>query len=152
MSAEWSFVGASSLTPSNNDSTSCGGSDPTHDVRDLWITRKGAIKAGVGDKGIIPGSMGTRSYIVSGLGNSDSFCSCSHGAGRIHSRSAAKKLFTEEDLEAAMEGKVWNRGSATALVDEIPSAYKPIEQVMADQADLVSINHELRQIFNMKGQ
>ena len=71
---------------------------------------------------------------------------------RIHSRSAAKKLFTEEDLEAAMEGKVWNRGSATALVDEIPSAYKPIEQVMADQADLVSINHELRQIFNMKGQ
>lgn len=122
-----------------------------HEGREVWITRKGAIKADVGDKGIIPGSMGTRSYIVSGLGNPDAFCSCSHGAGRVHSRSAAKKLFTEEDLEAAMEGKVWNRGSATALVDEIPGAYKPIEQVMADQADLVSTDHELRQILNFKG-
>jgi RNA-splicing ligase RtcB len=151
MSAGWSFVGASSLTSFSNGSTSCGGSDPTHDVRDLWITRKGAIKADVGDKGIIPGSMGTRSYIVSGLGNSDSFCSCSHGAGRIHSRSAAKRLFTEEDLEAAMEGKVWNRSSATALVDEIPGAYKDIDVVMKDQEDLVSTDHVLRQILNFKG-
>lgn len=122
-----------------------------HGDRDVWITRKGAIKADVGDKGIIPGSMGTRSYIVSGLGNSDSFCSCSHGAGRIHSRSAAKKLFTEQDLEAAMEGKVWNRDSATALVDEIPQAYKDIDVVMKDQEDLVSTDHVLRQILNFKG-
>jgi RNA-splicing ligase RtcB len=123
-----------------------------HEGREVWVTRKGAIKADVGDKGIIPGSMGTRSYIVSGLGNSDAFCSCSHGAGRIHSRSAAKKLFTEQDLETAMEGKVWNRDSATALVDEIPQAYKDIDVVMKDQEDLVSTDHVLRQILNMKGQ
>lgn len=123
-----------------------------HDGREVWVTRKGAIKADVGDKGIIPGSMGTRSYIVSGLGNSDAFCSCSHGAGRVHSRSAAKKLFTEQDLETAMEGKVWNRDSATALVDEIPQAYKDIDVVMKDQKDLVSTDHVLRQILNMKGQ
>ena len=123
-----------------------------HDGRDVWVTRKGAIKADVGDKGIIPGSMGTRSYIVSGLGNPDSFNSCSHGAGRVHSRSAAKKLFTEADLEKAMEGKVWNRDSAQALVDEIPSAYKDIDAVMEDQRDLVSTDHVLRQVLNMKGQ
>lgn len=122
-----------------------------HGGREVWITRKGAIKADVGDKGIIPGSMGTRSYIVSGLGNPDSFCSCSHGAGRVHSRGEAKRRFNEADLEKLMEGKVWNRDKASSLVDEIPNAYKPIEQVMADQADLVSADHELRQILNFKG-
>lgn len=123
-----------------------------HNGREVWITRKGAIKADVGDKGVIPGSMGTRTHIVSGLGNEDSFCSCSHGAGRIHSRSAAKKLFTTDDLEAAMEGKVWNSGSAQALVDEIPGAYKPIEVVMEDQKDLVKSDHVLHQVLNFKGQ
>lgn len=149
--AEWSFVGASSLTPSRNASTSCGGSDPTHDVREIWVTRKGAIKADRGDKGIIPGSMGAATYIVSGLGNPDSFCSCSHGAGRVHSRSAAKKLFTADDLAATMEGKVWNSDKGDALVDEIPQAYKDISQVMKDQEDLVSTDHVLRQILNYKG-
>lgn len=122
-----------------------------HGGREVWITRKGAIKADVGDKGIIPGSMGTRSYIISGLGNPDSFCSCSHGAGRVLSRGEAKRRFTEADLEEAMEGKVWNADKASHLVDEIPASYKDIDQVMADQADLVSTDHVLRQILNYKG-
>lgn len=122
-----------------------------HGGVDLWVTRKGAIKADVGDKGIIPGSMGTKSYIVSGLGNADSFTSCSHGAGRVHSRSAAKKLFTQEDLAEAMEGIAWLDDRGDQLIDEIPQAYKDIDQVMADQADLVSVDHTLRQILNYKG-
>jgi RNA-splicing ligase RtcB len=117
----------------------------------LWITRKGAIKADRGDVGVIPGSMGTRSYIVSGLGNAASWTSCSHGAGRRHSRTKAKKLFTPEDLAAQMEGKVWLSDRAASLVDEIPSAYKDIDQVMADQADLVEVQHTLRQVLNYKG-
>lgn len=123
----------------------------THDGKELWITRKGAIKADTGDLGIIPGSMGTRSYIVRGLGNEDSYCSCSHGAGRVHSRSAAKALFTVDDLKEAMEGKVWLEDRALSLLDEIPASYKPIEQVMADQADLVEPIYELHQILNFKG-
>jgi tRNA-splicing ligase RtcB len=119
--------------------------------KDLWITRKGAIKAGVGDLGIIPGSMGTRSYIVRGLGNPLSFNSCSHGAGRVHSRKAAKEHFSIEDLEKAMDGKVWNSDKAGSLVDEIPGAYKPVEQVMKDQEDLVETVHTLSQILNYKG-
>ena len=123
----------------------------THNGVDLWITRKGAIKADVGDWGVIPGSMGTRSYIVEGLGNTDSWLSCSHGAGRRMSRSAAKKQFTEADLAKAMEGKVWLNAKGRALVDEIPSSYKDIDQVMADQSDLVEVKHTLSQIFNYKG-
>lgn len=123
----------------------------THDGHDIWVTRKGAIKADVGDKGVIPGSMGTRSYIVSGLGNGLSYNSCSHGAGRVHSRSAAKALFTTDDLAEAMEGKVWLSDKAQSLVDEIPAAYKDIDVVMADQADLVSTDHVLRQVLNYKG-
>lgn len=123
----------------------------THEGVDLWVTRKGAIKAATGDKGIIPGSMGTRSYIVSGLGNEASFTSCSHGAGRVHSRSAAKKLFTQDDLAEAMEGISWLSDRGDQLIDEIPGAYKSIEQVMKDQEDLVSIDHELRQVLNYKG-
>jgi RNA-splicing ligase RtcB len=122
-----------------------------HDGVELWITRKGAIKAGVDDLGVIPGSMGTRSYIVRGRGNAASWTSCSHGAGRRHSRTKAKKLFTSADLAAAMEGKVWLSARAAALVDEIPSAYKDIDQVMADQADLVEVLHTLRQVLNYKG-
>jgi tRNA-splicing ligase RtcB len=122
-----------------------------HAGRELWVTRKGAIKADVGDLGVIPGSMGTRSYIVAGKGNPASWLSCSHGAGRRHSRTQAKKLFTTADLAVQMAGKVWLAGRADALVDEIPSAYKDIDQVMADQADLVEVLHTLHQVLNYKG-
>jgi tRNA-splicing ligase RtcB len=122
-----------------------------HQGRELWITRKGAIKADSGDLGVIPGSMGTRSYIVAGRGNAASWTSCAHGAGRRHSRTKAKKLFTTDDLAAQMAGKVWLAGRASALLDEIPSAYKDIDQVMADQADLVEVRHTLHQVLNYKG-
>ena len=123
----------------------------THAGVELWITRKGAIKAGPDDLGVIPGSMGTRSYIVRGKGNPASWMSCSHGAGRRHSRTQAKKLFTVDDLAGLMQGKVWLADRATRLVDEIPSAYKDIDQVMADQTDLVEVQHTLRQVLNYKG-
>jgi tRNA-splicing ligase RtcB len=122
-----------------------------HDGRELWITRKGAIKADTGDLGVIPGSMGTRSYIVRGKGNPQSWMSCSHGAGRRHSRTKAKKLFTTADLEEQMLGKVWLSHRANALVDEIPAAYKDIDVVMADQADLVDVLHTMHQVLNYKG-
>jgi RNA-splicing ligase RtcB len=122
-----------------------------HGGAELWITRKGAIKADVGDLGVIPGSMGTRSYIVAGKGSRMSWTSCSHGAGRRHSRTQAKRLFTTADLAAQMAGKVWLDTRADALVDEIPSAYKDIDQVMADQADLVEVRHTLHQLLNYKG-
>jgi tRNA-splicing ligase RtcB (3'-phosphate/5'-hydroxy nucleic acid ligase) len=122
-----------------------------HGGQELWITRKGAIKADSGDLGVIPGSMGTRSYIVEGTGNPASWTSCSHGAGRRHSRTKAKKLFTAADLAEQMAGKVWLRGRASALIDEIPTAYKDIDQVMADQTDLVEVRHTLHQVLNYKG-
>jgi RNA-splicing ligase RtcB len=122
-----------------------------HGGRRLWVTRKGAIKAGLGDLGVIPGSMGTRSYIVAGKGSPVSWQSCAHGAGRRYSRTQAKKLFTSHDLAEQMKGKVWLATKASALVDEIPSAYKDIDQVMADQADLVEILHTLHQVLNYKG-
>ncbi len=122
-----------------------------HDGRELWVTRKGAIRADVGDLGVIPGSMGTRSYIVAGKGNALSWTSCSHGAGRRHSRTKARKLFTSADLATAMAGKTWLAGRAEALVDEIPGAYKDIDQVMADQDDLVTVLHTLHQVLNYKG-
>ena len=122
-----------------------------HNGVETWITRKGAIKAGVDDLGVIPGSMGTRSYIVRGKGNEASWTSCAHGAGRRHSRRKAKKLYTTADLEAQMKGKVWLAKRADKLVDEIPAAYKDIDQVMDDQADLVEVLHTLRQLLNYKG-
>lgn len=122
-----------------------------HAGRQLWITRKGAIKADRGDLGVIPGSMGTASYIVAGKGSPASWLSCSHGAGRRLSRTKAKQLFTSADLQTQMAGKVWLSDRASALVDEIPSAYKDIDQVMADQADLVEVLHTLRQVLNYKG-
>ena len=122
-----------------------------HEGKELWITRKGAIKADVGDTGVIPGSMGTRSYIVKGKGSALSYNSCSHGAGRRYSRTKAKATFTVEDLAEQMKGKAWMSDRATALLDEIPSAYKDIDQVMADQADLVEIQHTLSQVLNYKG-
>lgn len=123
----------------------------SHGGQDVWLTRKGAIKAGDGDLGIIPGSMGTRSYIVRGKGNPDSFESCSHGAGRRLSRSAAKKQFTGADLAEQMGDRSWQKDKADQLVDEIPSAYKDIDVVMENQKDLVSIEYTLRQILNYKG-
>ena len=121
----------------------------THFGEDVWVTRKGAIRAGVDELGIIPGSMGTRSYIVRGLGNQDSFCSCSHGAGRNFSRGDAKRLFTVEDLRAQTEGIECRKDKG--VLDEIPSAYKDIDEVMDNQRDLVTVEHTLRQVLNVKG-
>ncbi|MEU7000800.1 RtcB family protein [Nonomuraea sp. NPDC046570] len=123
----------------------------THYGKDLWITRKGAIKADRGDEGVIPGSMGTRSYIVRGQGNPESYNSCSHGAGRRMSRTKAKRELSVASLTEAMRGRTWNADRAAALVDEHPDAYKSIDQVMDDQKDLVTIQHTLRQVFNYKG-
>jgi RNA-splicing ligase RtcB len=122
-----------------------------HDGRELWVTRKGAIRADTGDLGVIPGSMGTRSYIVRGKGSAASWTSCSHGAGRRYSRTKARKLFSAADLTEQMKGKTWLKGRAAALVDEIPMAYKDIDQVMADQSDLVEVLHTLHQVLNYKG-
>lgn len=115
----------------------------------LFITRKGAISAQAGELGIIPGSMGTRSYIVRGLGNAESFCSCSHGAGRRMSRSAAKRRFSRFDLEAQTAGVECRKDGG--VVDEIPSAYKDIDQMMDNQRDLVEVVHGLKQILCVKG-
>jgi RNA-splicing ligase RtcB len=117
----------------------------------LWITRKGAIKADEGDRGVIPGSMGARSYIVRGNGVNASWRSCAHGAGRVMSRARAKRELTVESLNEAMTGKTWNSDRPEHLVDEHPDAYKPIGTVMADQADLVTVEHELHQVLNFKG-
>ena len=122
-----------------------------HRGRDLWITRKGAIQAKRGGRGVIPGSMGNRSYIVSGLGSAASFESSSHGAGRRMSRSAARKSLTVDSLRDAMAGRTWNADQASDLLDEHPDSYKDIDQVMADQADLVEVDHTLSQILNYKG-
>jgi len=120
-----------------------------HFGRDVWLSRKGAINAAQGVWGLIPGSMGTRSYVVQGKGNRLALDSSPHGAGRMHSRSAAKRTFTFEQLEADMEGIEWKH--SPAFLDEIPAAYKPIDTVMADAADLVLTHHELRQVLNVKG-
>ena len=122
----------------------------THGGRHLWITRKGAIEASTGKLGVIPGSMGTGSYIVGGLGNPDSYRSASHGAGRRMSRAQAKKTLTQESLVEAMRGKAWNQ-DPKGLLDEHPAAYKDIDQVMEAQKDLVRIVHTLHQVANYKG-
>jgi len=122
-----------------------------HGGRDLWITRKGAISARAGELGVIPGSMGTDSYIVKGKGHPDSYCSSSHGAGRRLSRGDAKRQLDKATLRAQMKGKTWNESAAGALIDEDPRAYKDIKQVMADQADLTEVVHVLRQVLNYKG-
>ncbi|RMI41533.1 RtcB family protein [Streptomyces triticirhizae] len=120
-----------------------------YDGMDLLVTRKGAIRAGAGEYGIVPGSMGTRSYIVRGLGNADSFQSASHGAGRRMSRAAAKRRFTAEDLVEQTRGVECRKDSG--VVDEIPAAYKPIEQVIERQGDLVEVVAQLRQVVCVKG-
>ncbi len=121
------------------------------DGRMLWITRKGAIHAGVGARGLIPGSMGQRSYVVRGLGNDASYRSSSHGAGRRMSRTKARQTLSVESLQSQMAGRSWQASDAAALLDEHPDAYKPIDQVMRDQADLVRIEHELQALANYKG-
>ncbi len=120
-----------------------------HFGRQLWVSRKGAIHAGTGVPGLIPGSMATASYVVSGKGNAMSLNSAPHGAGRVYSRSRARKTFTADDLRTAMAGIEYR--DTDAFIDEIPAAYKPIDQVMADAADLVEIEHVLHQVVNVKG-
>lgn len=121
----------------------------TRDGEEIFVTRKGAIRAASGMMGIIPGSMGTKSYIVRGLGNDESWCSCSHGAGRLMSRSKAKKAFTEEDMTTQTHGVECRKDRG--VIDEIPGAYKDIDQVMANQKDLVEIVYTLKQIVCVKG-
>lgn len=121
----------------------------THFGREVWVTRKGAVSAQLGQLGIIPGSMGTRSYIVRGKGNPESFCSCSHGAGRAMSRGEARRRFTLADHRRMTEGVECRKDKA--VIDETPAAYKDIEAVMAAQADLVDIEHTLRQVVCVKG-
>ena len=121
----------------------------THFGREVWLSRKGAIDAGEGVRGLIPGSMGTASFVVTGKGNALALRSSPHGAGRNYSRTAARKRFSRESLDTAMAGIAWGRSDA--FLDEHPEAYKPIDTVMADAADLVSIDHTLRQVVNVKG-
>ncbi|WP_427006445.1 RtcB family protein [Pseudarthrobacter sp. H2] len=120
-----------------------------HYGKSVWVSRKGAIKAEAGDLGLIPGSMGTASYVVVGLGNPVSLNSSPHGAGRQYSRTAARKTFTLAELKTAMQGIEFR--ASEAFIDEIPAAYKPIDRVMRDAADLVTIQHKLRQLVNVKG-
>lgn len=120
-----------------------------HFGANVWVTRKGAIRAREGDMGIIPGSMGAKSFIVRGKGNKDSICSCSHGAGRKLGRKEAHRLYTADDLAEQTKGIECPKDESR--VDEIPSAYKDIDTVMENQSDLVEIVHTLRQVVNVKG-
>jgi tRNA-splicing ligase RtcB len=122
-----------------------------HQGRELWITRKGAISATAGEMGVLPGSMGTDSYIVEGLGNPESYNSSAHGAGRAMSRTKARKTLTTESLRDAMEGRTWLSNRAKALVDEHPDAYKDVREVIRLSADLVRVRHRLQAILNYKG-
>jgi tRNA-splicing ligase RtcB len=120
-----------------------------HFGEDVWITRKGAIRAGAGELGIVPGSMGARSYIVRGKGNRESFESSAHGAGRRMSRAAAIRRFTTADVASQTEGVVCRKDRG--VIDEIPGAYKDIDRVMADQSDLTEVVHTLKQVVCVKG-
>lgn len=120
-----------------------------HFGKDVYITRKGAVRARTTDYGIIPGSMGTKSYIVKGKGNHDSYCSCSHGAGRRMSRSKAKDTYTLDDLIQQTAGVECRKDKG--VIDEIPAAYKPIDEVMANQQDLVEVVATLKQVICVKG-
>ncbi|MGY1665891.1 RtcB family protein [Geodermatophilus sp. SYSU D00696] len=121
----------------------------THHGREVWLSRKGAISARRGQWGLIPGSMGAASYVVVGRGDPESLESAPHGAGRAFSRTAARKQFSRADLDRRMKGIAWGRSDA--FLDEHPDAYKSIDVVMADAADLVEIRHTLRQVVNVKG-
>lgn len=121
------------------------------EMRDVWVTRKGAVSARAGERGIIPGSMGTDTFIVEGLGSEASWQSCSHGAGRRMSRNQARKRLDVDEFVEQMRGRTWLDGQSKRLIDEAPGAYKSIEAVMADQADLVRPLHRLEAILNYKG-
>lgn len=125
--------------------------EKTPDGRPVWVTRKGAIRAGEGDLGIIPGSMGTSTFLVRGLGNEDSWQSSSHGAGRRMSRTQAKKTLDMDEFKEQMRGRAWQHHSAQNLLDEAPGAYKDIHDVMAKQADLTDIVDEFTAVLNYKG-
>jgi len=120
-----------------------------HYGQDVYLTRKGAIRARDGELGIIPGSMGARSYIVRGKGEPSAFCSCSHGAGRRMSRGEASRRFTRKDLERQTAGVECRKDKG--VIDEIPAAYKDIDTVMAHQSDLVEVVHRLKQVLMVKG-
>lgn len=120
-----------------------------HFGRNLWVTRKGAVRARVGDLGIIPGSMGQKSYIVRGKGNLESYCSCSHGAGRAMSRAEAKRRFSLTDLIAQTDGVECRKDAD--VIDEIPGAYKSLDLVMENQKDLVEVVHTLKAVLCIKG-
>ena len=120
-----------------------------HFDADLWVSRKGAIQAKKGQGGLIPGSMGTASYVVSGLGNPVALESAPHGAGRVYSRTKARKTFSRAQLEESMKGIEWRHSDA--FLDEIPAAYKDVDVVMRDAKDLVEVRHTLRQLVNVKG-
>jgi tRNA-splicing ligase RtcB len=121
----------------------------THFDKKVWVSRKGAIEADAGRLGLIPGSMGTASYVVEGRGNPVALNSSPHGAGRQYSRTQARKTFTRDQLREAMDGIEYR--DTDAFIDEIPQAYKPIDQVMEDASELVEIRHTLRQLVNVKG-
>jgi tRNA-splicing ligase RtcB len=123
--------------------------EENHFGANVWVTRKGAVRARVGDLGIIPGSMGTGSFIVRGRGNADSFCSCSHGAGRAMSRTKARQSITLKDHREATKGIECRKDRA--IIDESPAAYKDISSVIAAQQDLIEVVHTLRQVVNVKG-
>lgn len=120
-----------------------------HFDADVYLTRKGAIRAGLGELGIIPGSMGAKSYIVRGKGNKEAFCSCSHGAGRRMSRTQAKKIFSIDDLKKQTLGVECRKDKG--VIDESPGAYKNIDEVMDNQRDLVEVVHTLKQLICVKG-
>ena len=120
-----------------------------HFGKECYVTRKGAVKAGEGDLGIIPGSMGAKSYIVRGKGNPESFHSCSHGAGRVMSRTAAKRKYSVEDHVKATSHVECRKDAS--VIDETPMAYKDIDAVMEAQAELVDVVHTLRQVVCVKG-
>ena len=121
----------------------------THFGESLFVTRKGAIRAGAGELGVIPGSMGARSFIVRGKGNPQSLCSCAHGAGRLMSRTEAKRRFSAADVERQTAGVECRKDAG--VIDEIPGAYKDVDEVMRNQSDLVDIVHTLKQVVCVKG-
>jgi tRNA-splicing ligase RtcB (3'-phosphate/5'-hydroxy nucleic acid ligase) len=124
----------------------------TYDEHMVWLSRKGAINAHEGRRGLIPGSMATASYVVTGKGNREALWSSPHGAGRMFSRRKAKETFTEEQLQESMKGIEWRSDSGRTFLDEIAGAYKDIDQVMLDSKDLVRVDHELHQLVNVKGE
>jgi tRNA-splicing ligase RtcB len=147
--AHWLHVDADDLETERVNTHHNYSTPERHGDKDVWVTRKGAVDAHEGVMGVIPGSMGTRSYIVRGKGNPESLCSAPHGAGRRFSRTEAKRRFTAADLAERMAGIEYRHGEA--WVDEIPDAYKSIDVVMADSKELVEVVTSLRQVVNVKG-